>query len=234
MNNNSYEYINHQKLSIDTLIMVNSCEKDISQTCILKNSNFYEKLLKDESIMIIEYFRGGEYVTYENNKLHLVGEERYDKLHKKTYDMINWSVENIIFNKLIKLDSNFLTYNRVGERTRKKICGLEKVEKLIYSKKNKDYDGTFGKHLNENDYKMWANTHRIPILIEVPKWINNDIFYYCGKAYSLSYRFAKYICSKDTEWIFNSHNIKNNQNICPFSLEDVMVGRMFENFKKVT
>ena len=234
MNDNSYEYINHQKLSIDTLIMVNSCEKDISQTCILKNSNFYEKLLKDESIMIIEYFRGGEYVTYENNKLLLTGEERYDKLHKKTYDMINWSVENIIFNKLIKLDSNFLTYNRVGERTRKKICGLEKVEKLIYSKKNKDYDGTFGKHLNENDYKMWTNTHRIPILIEVPKWINNDIFYYCGKAYSLSYRFAKYICSKDTEWIFNSHNIKNNQNICPFSLEDVMVGRMFENFKKVT
>jgi len=234
MNNNSYGYANHKKLSIDTLIMINSCEKDISQTCILKNSNFYEKLLKDESMMIIEYFRGGEYVTYENNKLHLVGEERYDKLHKKTYDMINWSVENIIFNKLIKLDSNFLTYNRVGERTRKKICGLEKVEKLIYSKKNKDYDGTFGKYLNEDDFKMWANTHRIPILIEVPKWINNDIFYYSGKAYSLSYRFAKYICNKNSEWVFNSHDIKNNQNICPFSLEDVMVGRMFKNFKKVT
>ena len=135
-----------KKYICDTLICINTCEKDASELNYLKKSDFYQKLKNTDGIGIIEVYRGATKTKFESGKLFLEGDERYDQLHIKTYQMINWCVRNFTFKRLVKLDCNFLTYTNVGERTRKKICGVEKVENTIYKKKLKQYFGSNDHH----------------------------------------------------------------------------------------
>ena len=136
----------------DILIAINSCERDKADLEFLKKSEFYENLEKDHHIGIIEFYRGSDKVELIGSKLMLPGEERYDKLHIKSYDMIKWCVENLTFNRLVKLDCNFMTYSNVGERTRQKICGLDRVEKAIFKRKFEPYTGSNGRPFLVKDF----------------------------------------------------------------------------------
>ena len=41
--------------------------------------------------------------------------------------MIKWCYKNYEFDKIVKLDCNWMTYDHVGERTRARLCSPEKV-----------------------------------------------------------------------------------------------------------
>jgi hypothetical protein len=66
-----------------------------------------------------------------------------------------------------------------------------------------------------------------------PEWMSEDITYYCGKAYKIGYDFASFISkSKQCAEIHNQHDIKDENGFRPFSIEDVMIGRMFKLFEE--
>jgi hypothetical protein len=215
----------------DTLICINTCEKDTDELNHLKNSEFYKKLKETNGIGIIEVYRGSTKTKFEKGKLFLNGEEQYDQLHVKTYQMINWCVENLTFNRLVKLDCNFLTYNSVGERTRKRICGVERVENTIYRKKFKQYLGSSGRPFLYRDLRAWLKQRGIELDLGQPNWLIDGMNYFCGKCYRIDYKLAKFIASSDKcKLILNQHNIQDENGNYPYAVEDVMVGRMYEAF----
>ena len=215
----------------DTLICINTCEKDADELEYLKKSDFYKKLKETGGIGIIDVYRGVSQTKFENGKLFLEGEERYDHLHIKTFQMISWCVKNLSFNRLVKLDCNFLTYKNVGERTRKKICGVEKVENTIYKKKLKQYFGSNGRPFLYRDLNAWLRQRGIELDLGQPKWLEDGMNYYCGKCYRIDYKLAKFIaCSDKSKLILSQHNIRDGNGNYPFGVEDVMVGRMYEAF----
>jgi hypothetical protein len=219
----------------DTLICINTCEKDAGEMEYLKKSDFYKKLKETDGIGIIEVYRGVSQTKFENGKLFLEGEERYDQLHIKTYQMINWCVENLTFNRLVKLDCNFLTYSSVGERTRKKICGIDRVENAIYKKKFKQYIGSNGRPFLYRDLNAWLKQRGIELDLGQPKWLVDGTHYFCGKCYRIDYKLAEFIAySEKGKRILNQHNIQDGNGNYPFGVEDVMVGRMYEAFLENT
>ncbi len=222
-----------KKYICDTLICINTCEKDASELNYLKKSDFYQKLKNTDGIGIIEVYRGVTKTKFESGKLFLEGDESYDQLHIKTYQMINWCVRNLTFKRLVKLDCNFLTYTNVGERTRKKICGVEKVENTIYKKKLKQYFGSNGRPFLYRDLKAWLNERGIILDLNQPNWLEDGMNYYCGKCYRIDYEVARFIAhSNKSKFILNQHNIQDNNGQFPFAVEDVMVGRMYKEYQK--
>lgn len=218
-------------LDCDTLICINSCEKHEDHLQHLKNSEFYQKLKDTDGIGILEFYRGHESTKFENGKLLLQGIEQYDKLHVKTYDMIQWCIQNLRFNRLVKLDCNFLTYNHVGERTRKKICGIDRVEKSIYKRKFVPYVGSNGREFLLRDFRAWSKQKGIVTQLDEPTWLKDGIWYYCGKCYRINYEFAKFIATSEIcKNMVKQHDVKNALGFHPFAVEDVMIGRMHEAF----
>ena len=219
-------------VDVDTLVCFNSCERDLDDLEQLKKSIFYKRLEADENIGILEYFRGSKKVSYtQGNRLILSGDERYDKLHVKTYDLIKWCVSKLRFNQIIKIDANFMTYTSVGERTREKICGVDKVHKLIFKRRLQTYDGTSGRTFYIKDFRDWTETKKIKIGIPLPEWMQEEPWYYCGKAYKLSYDFAKFVATSEIcKEIVEQHDIQNNKGIHPLGVEDVMIGRMYTRY----
>ena len=218
-------------VDVDTLVCINSCEKDFHHLSLFKESELYKKMQESENVGILEFYRGHNKTDFEKGKILLPGDERYDKLHIKTYDMIKWCIANLKFNSLVKLDCNFLTYNHVGERTKKRICGADKVEKLIYKRHRKSYDGTNGRMFFLKDFRAWAEQKQIITLLEEPNWLKDELWYYCGKAYKVRYDFAKFIATSDRcKRIVGQHDVKNASGYHPFAVEDVMIGRMHEAF----
>ena len=122
-----------------TLVCINSCEKDICSLDTLKESELYRQLAKSPNVRIIEVFSGANTISFDGSRLVLSLEERYDNLYMKTYEMIKYCVDNFSFERLVKLDSNILTYDKVGERTRRKLCGLGRVNRVIFKRKNMEY-----------------------------------------------------------------------------------------------
>ena len=227
--------INKRKLvDCDILVAINSCDRDLSQLNELKKSEFYQTMVNDDRIQIIEYFRGGSEVSFDKGKLTLTGPEHYDFLYKKTYDMINWIVKNRTFNKLVKLDCNFMSYDRVKERTKQKICGLDRVEKTIYKKRGMEYTGSNGRPFLLRDFRAWLKERNLQTNLEFPQWIADaeNMKYFCGKCYRISYDFAKYITTSAVLDIINDHSVVDEKKQLPFAIEDVMIGRMFERYNK--
>lgn len=215
----------------DTLICINTCEKDKEHLEHLKNSDFYKKLKENNNIGILEYYRGSDETKFHDAQLHLYGDERYDKLHIKTYEMIQWCIQNLRFNRLVKLDCNFLTYTHVGERTRKKICGIDRVERSIYKRKFVPYVGSNGREFLIRDFNAWSKQKGIETMLDIPYWLKDGTWYYCGKCYRINYEFAKFIATSETcKTIVQQHDVKNEKGYHPFAVEDVMIGRMHEAF----
>ena len=221
-----------KNVDCDILIAINSCEKDSQHLDRLKSTEFYAMLQSNPDIGIFEYYRGSDEVKFQNQQLHLTGEERYDKLHVKTYDMIKWATSNLSFNRLVKLDCNFMSYTHVGERTRKKICGLDRVNRAIFKQKFAPYLGSNGREFLLRDFRAWSNQKGIVTQLDEPSWMVDGIWYYCGKCYRVNYDFAKFISTSDVcKQIVEQHDIKNILGTHPFAIEDVMVGRMFERYQ---
>ena len=220
------------EVDVDILVCINSCEKDTHHLNLFKESELYRKFQKSENIGILEFYRGNEKPGFEAGKILLTGDERYDKLHIKTYDMIKWCVENLKFNHLVKLDCNFMTYTHVGERTRRRICGEDRVDRLVYHhRRNKSYDGTNGRSFRLRDFRAWSKQKQIVTLLEEPYWLSEELWYYCGKAYKVSYDFAKFIATSERcKHIVGQHDMKNALGYHPFAVEDVMIGRMHEKY----
>ena len=219
----------------DTLICINTCEKDAEEMEYLEKSNFYKKLKNTDGIGILKFYRGQESTKFENGKLLLQGTEQYDKLHIKTYEMIQWCVQNLSFNKLVKLDCNFLTYRTVGERTRKKICGIDRVEHVIYNKKFQQYTGSNGRPFLYKDLNAWLKQRGVEIDLGQPKWLEDGMNYFCGKCYRIDYKLAKFIATSEIcKNMVKQHDVKNALGYHPFAVEDVMVGRMYEAFLENT
>ena len=222
-----------KNVDCEILIAINSCERDREHLEKLKASEFYSVLEKDSAIGIFEYYRGSNEVKFENQQLHLTGEERYDKLHVKTYDMIKWATSNLSFNRLVKLDCNFMSYSHVGERTRKKICGLDRVNRAIFKQKYADYTGSNGREFLLRDFRAWSKQKGIVTQLDEPTWLTDGIWYYCGKCYRVSYKFAKFIAEQDIcSEMLKQHDVKNILGHHPFAIEDVMIGRMYSAFEE--
>ncbi len=223
----------HDKPYVGTLVMINSCEKDAGHLQSFKESKLYKDLKLDDNFHVVEYYRDSTEEKFEKNKLYLVGTEDYSLLHFKTYGMIKWCYKNYEFDRIIKLDCNWMTYNHVGERTRTKLCSSDKVTDLLYNRHTKNYYGTNGRYFEKKDYVTWMENKRMPNQLDLPDFMNTKTWYYCGKAYSVSYDFAKYISTSDaSEKIVREHSIKNDDNYHEFAVEDYMVGRMFEKYIK--
>lgn len=223
---------NKKNVDCDILIAINSCEKDSEHLQKLKSSEFYAELEANPDVGIFEYYRGSDKVKFENRQLYLPGEERYDKLHVKTYDMINWTVNNMSFNRLVKLDCNFMSYTHVGERTRKKICGLDRVNRTIFKQKYASYLGSNGREFLLRDFHAWSKQKGINSVLETPYWMKEGIWYFCGKCYRINYDFANFISkSSECKNILKQHNVKNILGVHPFAVEDVMIGRMHTAFE---
>lgn len=219
--------------SVGTLVMVNSCEKDFAHLKLFKESKLYRDLKLDDNFQVIEYYRGANEEKFGKNKLYLVGDEDYSLLHYKTYGMIKWCYKNYEFDKIVKLDCNWMTYDHVGERTRARLCSSEKVTDLLYNRHNKNYFGTNGRYFEKKDYVTWMENKRMPNQLDLPDYMNTKTWYYCGKAYSVSYDFAKFISTTvASQKIVEEHSLKNDDNYHEFAVEDYMVGRMFEKFLK--
>ena len=217
----------------DTLVCINFCESDLKHLNEFKKTILYKKLHQFPTIGLLEYMRGSEDAKFKNGRLHLPGDERYDKLHVKTYDMIKWCIEHLKFNQLVKLDCNFMSYNHVGERTREQICGMDKVDKLIFKRRRMPYDGTSGRVFKTNDFKEYSKRKHIDLKIDLPEWVGLKPWYYCGKAYKISYDFAKFVATSEVcENIVAQHNVLDDAGYYPLAVEDVMIGRMYELYEK--
>lgn len=209
--------------TMKTLVCINSCEKDICSLGTLKESELYRKMDEDSNIRIIEVFSGGNIILFDGSRLVLSLEEQYDKLHRKTYEMIKYCVDNFSFERLVKLDSNILTYDKVGERTRRKLCGLDRVNRVIFKCKNMEYLGTFGRKFSSRLGYTHLRNKDMEVSDENLGWF--DKFsgeFFGGKCYGMSRAFAKFIASPDERVlaIVEQHD--------RVGLEDVMVGRLYE------
>jgi hypothetical protein len=224
---------NKKDVDCEILIAINSCEKDREHLEKLKSSEFYAELEANPDIGIFEYYRGSDEIKFQNQQLHLTGEERYDKLHVKTYDMIKWATSNLSFNRLVKLDCNFMSYSHVGERTRKKICGLDRVNRAIFKQKFASYLGSNGREFLLRDFRAWSKQKGIVTQLDEPTWLTDGIWYYCGKCYRVNYDFAKFIAEKDIcAEMLKQHDVKNILGHHPFAIEDVMIGRMHSAYEE--
>lgn len=223
----------HNKPYVGTLVMINSCEKDSAHLKLFKESKLYADIKLDDNFYVIEYYRGATEEKFGKNKLHLVGDEDYSLLHYKTYSMIKWCYKNYEFDKIVKLDCNWMTYDHVGPRTRSRLCSSEKVINLLYNRHSKNYFGTNGRYFEKKDYVTWMGNKRMPNKLDLPDYMNTKTWYYCGKAYSVSYDFAKFISTTvASQKIVEEHSTKNDDNYHEFAVEDYMIGRIFEKFLK--
>jgi len=220
------------KQKVKNLLCINTCDKHDHEVEILKKSEFFSNIISNSDFKILYIKRGGDYVERVDDNVKLPGKERYDLLHTKIYDMIKFCQANYEFKHLIKLDCNFLTYSSVGERTREKICGVGRVEKLIYKNKFAQYAGTNGRPFLKRDYYKWMQQRSESVKLSEPSWMADDINYYCGKAYKIGYDFAEYISTTDECYkIFLDHDSVDENGFRPFAIEDVMIGRMFKSFE---
>ena len=220
-------------LDCKTLICINCCEVDRDHLRVLKNSDFYNRILNDDDIKVIEYYRGSDKIRFGGKELHFPGEEKYDKLHEKTYQLIEFCAKYFNFYNLVKLDGNFLSYTSVGERTRGKICGLDRVEKVIYKKPNVQYYGTNGRMFYRRDFHAWMKQKGLATDMDDPDWMYEELWYFCGKCYRINYDVAKFIANSEVcKKIVKQHDIENSYGMRPYSIEDVMIGRMYEQYLK--
>ena len=91
------------------------------------------------------------------------------------------------------------------------------------------YDGTSGRTFYIKDFRDWTETKKIKIGIPLPEWMQEEPWYYCGKAYKVGYDFASFISSDEIcSKIHDEHGITDEDGFKPFSIEDVMMGRMFK------
>jgi hypothetical protein len=225
----------HEKPYVGTIVAINCCKSDLKHLNKFKESKMYRDLKMSDDFYLLEYYRGSETECAVKNKLHLVGDERYDKLHFKTYRLMQWCYKNFEFDRIVKLDCNWMTYDNVGLRTRTKLCSPKKVEHLLYNKNNKNYIGTNGRYFKKEDYISWMRNKRITNTLDIPEFMNVKTWYYCGKAYSCSYDFAKYIATQQVcADVVKEHSLKSLNGYYEFSIEDYMVGRMFVEYLNST
>jgi len=224
-----------EKQDYATLICVNTCKKHLHELDNMKQHELFKHIqqISDKEVKLLSYVSDGDFLQFDNDQITLTNNEKYDKLHTKTYDMIKFCVSNFNFKHIVKLDCNFLTYSSVGERTRNKICGVDRVEKLIFKSRFAQYAGTNGRPFLKRDYYKWMQGRGEAVKLPEPEWMSEDITYYCGKAYKIGYDFASFISkSKQCAEIHNQHDIKDENGFRPFSIEDVMIGRMFKLFEE--
>jgi hypothetical protein len=97
------------------------------------------------------------------------------------------------------------------------------------------YVGSNGREFLTRDFKAWSKQKGIETLLDIPYWLKDGIWYYCGKCYRINFDFAKFIATSEIcRTIVQQHDVKNATGYHPFAVEDVMIGRIHEKYLETT
>lgn len=167
----------------------------------------------------------------DGHRMVLRGDESYLDLPIKTHRMIEFSVRNLRFENLLKIDiTTVLTQSELGSpeyAERKAMDMAEIADCLRQADFSRDYLG-FRLHEGEGreGAENWAR--KKGLAIDYTRFFGDGPMapYYTGKCYALSRRFAEFIASSGAGMAIE------HRQYFPGS-EDVMIGRMYDRFKSI-
>jgi hypothetical protein len=214
--------------ALDLLVCVYTCEQDRVFLDEFYRSVVGRYLLQLPNSQIFEVyadpFIGQSF--HQINRLVLRAPEKYETLSLKTYEMIRYCVQHFQFRRLLKIDVTTVKKTFDPQYVGRKpidLAGL--VQFLRQSPYEKDYDGFRLQARQSRENAMnWARKKGRTINYERLFGDGPMPPFFSGKCYFLSRKFAKFISERadGTAQEYAEYLI---------GAEDVMVGRLFQDFK---
>lgn len=194
-----------------------------------RSSPLWQYLQSLPNTQILEVYANPELPesTLSGTRLTVTSVENYGALTLKTYKMMEFCVENFVFNRLFKIDITTIMdqFDGLEYEGRKSLD----LEKLIFFLRNadpdQDYDG-FILHANatRENAEDWARKKGLQIDFEKIFDVDRMPPFFSGKCYSISRRFAKFI--KDNGLEIAQEHMKYFP-----GAEDLMIARLYLKFK---
>lgn len=206
------------------VVCIYTCLKDENKLNVFKNTSLYKKLI-DSPHIVLEVYSNSDKNKQIGNKLFLRGNDSYNELSIKTYEMISYCVKNYKFDNIIKIDSS-LCYDETLETEKwRKNFTPNVIQKFVEKPNFNDYDGILYTTLTQNTFKQWALRKKLKVNC-VKSLIGKDTFnsYFVGKCYSVSYIFANFIANKCKN---RAYLFKSNYG----GIEDLFIGKSYYNFR---
>ena len=144
------------------VVCIYTCLKDENKLNVFKNTSLYKKLI-DSPHIVLEVYSNSDENKQIGNKLFLRGNDSYDELSIKTYEMISYCVKNYKFDNIIKIDSS-LCYDETLETEKwRKNFTPDAIQKFVEKPNFNDYDGILYTTLTQNTFKQWALRKKLKV-----------------------------------------------------------------------
>jgi len=216
--------------SYEFLVCIYTCEKhqDLLKAFYGSVIGAYLRELPNAKILEVYANPNISQSSHMGNELFLRTVEEYEALSLKTQKMMDYCVQHFDFKRLLKIDVTTVTTRFDSpEYEGRKALDLEKL--LIFLKTSpieKDYDGfILHARVSRKNAENWAR--KKGGVIDFEKLFGDVLMppYYTGKCYAISHRFAQFISDNGRDMA--EHHVQHLM-----GSEDVMIGRLYEQFKK--
>ena len=213
----------------EVLVCVYTCEADAELLMQFHESELGQFLSRWPGARLLEVYADASVprARLVGNRLTIRANEIYGELSIKTHRMIEHCVRHFRFHRLLKIDvANVKTQLDDPKFSGRKPVNLPAmIEYLRSSDANKDYDG-FLMHARQRreDVERWAA--RKGATIDLARVFGDLPIppYFGGLCYFLSRRFANYVAE-------NGASVADCHARYLVGSEDVMIGRLFVDFK---